>query len=73
MLLRNIKKHLENKHISEEDDYSKAGYVLFWMANRNIYLTNIKVDSIDFLKLDQVLDLMIGLKIQNWTSYILYY
>ena len=65
LLLRNIKKHLENKHISKEDDYSKVGYVLFWMANRNIYLTNIKVDSIDFLKLEQVLDLMIGLKIQK--------
>ena len=65
LLLRNIKKHLENKHISKEDDYSKVGYVLFWMANRNIYLINIKVDSIDFLKLDQVLDLMIGLKVQK--------
>lgn len=65
LLLRNIMSHLENKEILINDDYSKAGYVLFWLANRGIYLTKVKVDSIDFSKLDQVLDLMIGLKSQG--------
>ena len=65
LLLKNITSHLENKEILKDEDYSKSGYVLFWLANRNIYLKNIKVNSIDFLKLDQVLDLMVGLKAQK--------
>ncbi len=65
LLLKNITNYLNSKVISKDDDYSKVRYVLFWLANRNMYLTKVKVDNIDFSKLDEILDLMIGLKIQN--------
>lgn len=65
LLLNNIKDNVINKHILIEDDYSKVGYVLFWLAKRNIYFKDIRIDNINLLKLDQILDLMVGLKIQK--------
>ena len=65
ILLNSIRKYIENKKILIDDNYSMAGYVLFWMANRSVYLTNVKIDKVDLLKLNQILDLMVGLKAQN--------
>lgn len=65
ILLNSIRKYIENKKIFIDDNYSMAGYVLFWMANRSVYLTNVKIEKADVLKLNQILDLMVGLKAQN--------
>ena len=63
-LLNKIYNDIKNKNITIDEDYSKVGYVLFWMANRQIYLKNVKISELDFSKLDSILDLMIGLKTQ---------
>ena len=65
ILLNSIRKYIENKKIFINDNYSMAGYVLFWMANRSVYLTNVKIEKADVSKLNQILDLMVGLKAQN--------
>lgn len=65
LVLNNIKKNIEAKKVLINDDYSKIGYILFWMAQRNIYVSNLQLVNIDYSKFEQILDLMVGLKVQK--------
>lgn len=64
-LLKKINGKILNKKIQKEDNYSYVGYTLFWMKNRNITIKELTIESIDYSKIEEIEDLMIGLKAQN--------
>lgn len=65
IVLAGIKDEIQNKKIKKNDDYSMVGYILFWLAQRNIYVDSVALEEIEVSKLEQVLDLLIGLNVQG--------
>lgn len=65
MFIKDIGDNIENKNVYREDDLSNVGYVLFWMANRNVFISNLKIIQLDYSKIDELLDFMVGLQLQD--------
>lgn len=65
LVLGGIKEEIQNKKIKKNDDYSMIGYILFWLAQRNIYIKSIALEEIEVSKTEQVLDLLIGFQVQG--------
>ena len=65
LFIKNIKDNIENKNVCSEDNLSNVGYVLFWMANRNVFISNLKIIQLDYSKIDELLDFMVGLQVQD--------
>ena len=65
LFIKDIGDNIENKNVYREDDLSNVGYVLFWMANRNVFISNLKIIQLDYSKIDELLDFMVGLQLQD--------
>lgn len=56
---------IENKTVRENDNLSEIGFILFWLSNRNFYIKDINIEKNNFSNINQVLDFLIGLKVQK--------
>ncbi|WP_026889591.1 hypothetical protein [Clostridium beijerinckii] len=69
MFINNIKEKVNNCNISSNDNLSEVGFVLFWLAQRNIFIDSILckdvITNIDNYSIDNILDFLVGIQMQN--------
>ncbi|MFZ2539883.1 MAG: hypothetical protein WAX04_13455 [Oscillospiraceae bacterium] len=69
MFLNNIKDKLNNFDISRTDNLSEVGFVLFWLAQRKMFIHNIScediITNISDYSIDNILDFLVGIQTQN--------
>ena len=69
IFINNIKEKIANNNISLNDNLSEVGFVLFWLAKRNIFLDSILckdvITNIDNYSIDNILDFLVGIQIQK--------
>lgn len=64
-----IKNQLEIQEILSSDNLSEVGFVLFWLAQRNVFLEGIKyenvINKISTYSIDNILDFLVGVQVQK--------
>lgn len=69
MFAKSIKEKLNSCVISTNDNLSEVGFVLFWLAQRNIFIDDILcedvITNISNYSIDNLLDFAVGIQTQN--------
>ena len=69
IFVNSIKIRLNTLEILPTDNLSEVGFVLFWLAQRNIFIDGILcerlIDNLTGYSVDSILDLLVGIQVQN--------
>ncbi|MCY6370658.1 hypothetical protein [Clostridium ganghwense] len=69
IFINSIKAQLNTHEIFLADNLSEIGFVLFWLAQRNVFLEDISlknvINNLSSYSVDDILDFLVGVQVQN--------